>query len=84
MLLLRVSKGELPETTKPDHNSLSHRWGVEIPTYLTGITVVNKAVSGRSARSYWREGKWAAVQASLVSGDCKYGIVIVYSPAYYL
>ncbi|KAG8741254.1 hypothetical protein FRC10_003134 [Ceratobasidium sp. 414] len=44
-------------------------WGVEIPQYLTGITVLNKAVSGRSARSYWREGKWAAVQASLVSGD---------------
>ncbi|CAE6423075.1 unnamed protein product [Rhizoctonia solani] len=44
-------------------------WGVKIPTYLQDITVVNKAVSGRSARSYWREGKWAAVQASLVSGD---------------
>ncbi|KAG8726864.1 hypothetical protein FRC12_023031 [Ceratobasidium sp. 428] len=44
-------------------------WGVEIPQYLTGITVVNKAVSGRSARSYWREGKWAAVQALLKSGD---------------
>ncbi|KAG9122419.1 hypothetical protein FRC07_001208 [Ceratobasidium sp. 392] len=44
-------------------------WGVEIPQYLTGITVVNKAVSGRSARSYWREGKWSAVQALLKSGD---------------
>ncbi|CAE6419351.1 unnamed protein product [Rhizoctonia solani] len=44
-------------------------WGVKIPTYLENISVVNKAVSGRSARSYWREGKWAAVQASLVSGD---------------
>ncbi|KAJ1302492.1 hypothetical protein OPQ81_002810 [Rhizoctonia solani] len=44
-------------------------WGVKIPNYLENITVVNKAVSGRSARSYWREGKWAAVQASLTSGD---------------
>ncbi|KAG8712740.1 hypothetical protein FRC11_014319 [Ceratobasidium sp. 423] len=44
-------------------------WGVKIPDYLENITVVNKAVSGRSARSYWREGKWAAVQASLTSGD---------------
>ncbi|KAB5588828.1 GDSL-like lipase/acylhydrolase [Ceratobasidium theobromae] len=44
-------------------------WGVKIPDYLENITVVNKAVSGRSARSYWREGKWAAVQASLVAGD---------------
>ncbi|KAH7326792.1 SGNH hydrolase-type esterase domain-containing protein [Rhizoctonia solani] len=44
-------------------------WGVPISKYLTGITLVNKAVSGRSARSYWREGKWAAIQASLKSGD---------------
>ncbi|CAE6527580.1 unnamed protein product [Rhizoctonia solani] len=44
-------------------------WGVRIPDYLENITVVNKAVSGRSARSYWREGKWTAVQNSLKSGD---------------
>ncbi|CAE6454473.1 Rhamnogalacturonan acetylesterase OS=Aspergillus aculeatus GN=rha1 PE=1 SV=1 [Rhizoctonia solani AG-1 IB] len=44
-------------------------WGVKIPQYLQDITVVNKAVSGRSARSYWREGKWTAVQNSLKSGD---------------
>ncbi|KDN35393.1 hypothetical protein RSAG8_11614, partial [Rhizoctonia solani AG-8 WAC10335] len=44
-------------------------WGVKIPDYLENITVVNKAVSGRSARSYWREGKWTAVQNSLKSGD---------------
>ncbi|CEL56297.1 Rhamnogalacturonan acetylesterase OS=Aspergillus aculeatus GN=rha1 PE=1 SV=1 [Rhizoctonia solani AG-1 IB] len=44
-------------------------WGVPLNNYLTGITLVNRAVSGRSARSYWREGKWAAVQASLKSGD---------------
>jgi len=44
-------------------------WGVQFPSFTTGITVVNKAVSGRSARSYWREGKWAAVQALLTTGD---------------
>lgn len=44
-------------------------WGVYAPNYFTGLTVVNKAVSGRSARSYTREGKWAAVQALLKSGD---------------
>ncbi|CAE6460860.1 unnamed protein product [Rhizoctonia solani] len=59
-----------------DSTMASHRaaegiqgWGVKIPNYLKGITVVNKAASGRSARSYWREGKWAAVQSSLKSGD---------------
>ncbi|KAG9116351.1 hypothetical protein FRC07_007477, partial [Ceratobasidium sp. 392] len=44
-------------------------WGVPFANYLTGITLVNKAVSGRSARSYWREKKWADVQALLKSGD---------------
>ncbi|KAH8834780.1 putative rhamnogalacturonan acetyl esterase [Flagelloscypha sp. PMI_526] len=44
-------------------------WGEKIGQYLTGITIVNKAVSGRSARSYTREGKWAAVAALLKAGD---------------
>ncbi|KAH8834781.1 SGNH hydrolase-type esterase domain-containing protein [Flagelloscypha sp. PMI_526] len=44
-------------------------WGEKIGAYLTGITIVNKAVSGRSARSYTREGKWAAVAALLAKGD---------------
>ncbi|KEP47544.1 GDSL-like lipase/acylhydrolase [Rhizoctonia solani 123E] len=44
-------------------------WGVKIPDYLQNITVVNRAVSGRSARSYWREGKWTDVENSLEKGD---------------
>ncbi|CAE6354268.1 unnamed protein product [Rhizoctonia solani] len=44
-------------------------WGVPLNNYLTGVTLVNRAVSGRSARSYWREKKWADVQALLKSGD---------------
>ncbi|KDN33987.1 hypothetical protein RSAG8_12918, partial [Rhizoctonia solani AG-8 WAC10335] len=53
------------------HNSSEglQGWGVPFNNSLTGITLVNKAASGRSARSYWREGKWAAVQASLQPGD---------------
>lgn len=47
-------------------------WGVPFANYLTGITLVNRAVSGRSARSYWREKKWADVQALLKAGDCKH------------
>ncbi|KAF9520597.1 carbohydrate esterase family 12 protein [Hydnum rufescens UP504] len=44
-------------------------WGVEVGAYLQNINIINKAASGRSARSYIREGKWAAVQALLVPGD---------------
>ncbi|KAG8705308.1 hypothetical protein FRC11_009134 [Ceratobasidium sp. 423] len=44
-------------------------WGEKIPQYLQDISVVNKAIGGRSARSYWREGRWTDVQNSLKSGD---------------
>ncbi|QRW19967.1 carbohydrate esterase family 12 protein [Rhizoctonia solani] len=44
-------------------------WGEKIPQYLKDITVVNRAIGGRSARSYWREGRWTSVQNSLKAGD---------------
>ncbi|KAB5588595.1 Rhamnogalacturonan acetylesterase [Ceratobasidium theobromae] len=44
-------------------------WGVPFQRYLTGVTLVNKARSGRSARSYWRERRWAEVQSLLRKGD---------------
>lgn len=36
---------------------------------LSTLTVVNKAIGGRSARSYWDEGRFAAVAALATSGD---------------
>lgn len=33
------------------------------------INIVNKAVAGRSARSYWNEGKFQAIADLVVSGD---------------
>ncbi|CAE6479165.1 unnamed protein product [Rhizoctonia solani] len=44
-------------------------WGEKIPQYLQDITVVNRAIGGRSARSYWRENRWTDVQNSLKAGD---------------
>jgi rhamnogalacturonan acetylesterase len=35
----------------------------------TGLTVQNSAIAGRSARSFTREGRFAAVAASVTSGD---------------
>jgi len=36
---------------------------------LTGINIVNDAIAGRSARSYWNEGRFAAIADLVVAGD---------------
>ncbi|KAF7553106.1 hypothetical protein G7Z17_g3882 [Cylindrodendrum hubeiense] len=43
-------------------------WGNYIGNYLTATTV-NKAIGGRSARSYWNEGRFQEVVDLVVSGD---------------
>jgi rhamnogalacturonan acetylesterase len=43
-------------------------WGQYLSKYST-VTVVNKAIGGRSARSYWNEGRFAAVADVVKSGD---------------
>lgn len=44
-------------------------WGEYLNNFTTGATVVNKAVAGRSARSYTDEGRFDAVLALVQSGD---------------
>jgi len=44
-------------------------WGVYLPYSLTGVTVVNDAIAGRSARSYTDEGRFTTLAASVVAGD---------------
>ncbi|KXG46643.1 Esterase, SGNH hydrolase-type, subgroup [Penicillium griseofulvum] len=43
-------------------------WGEYVTPY-TSLTVSNKAVAGRSARSYTREGRFDAIAALVQSGD---------------
>jgi rhamnogalacturonan acetylesterase len=43
-------------------------WGQYLGTYST-VSVVNKAIGGRSARSYWDEGRFTAVADVVKSGD---------------
>ncbi|KAH8653800.1 SGNH hydrolase-type esterase domain-containing protein [Xylariales sp. PMI_506] len=43
-------------------------WGQYISKY-TSLTVVNEAIGGRSARSYWDEGRFATVAGLVKSGD---------------
>jgi len=44
-------------------------WGVYLPYSLTGVTVVNDAIAGRSARSYTDEGRFTTIIDEVVSGD---------------
>ncbi|KAF7527830.1 hypothetical protein G7054_g10340 [Neopestalotiopsis clavispora] len=43
-------------------------WGQYIGDYVS-ITTVNDAIGGRSARSYWDEGRFATVAAAVTTGD---------------
>lgn len=43
-------------------------WGQYIGQY-TSLTTVNQAIGGRSARSYWNEGRFATVAGLAKSGD---------------
>lgn len=45
-------------------------WGQYLGNYTT-IPVVNKAMAGRSARSYWEEDRFAAVAKLVVKGVCR-------------
>ncbi|KFY69132.1 hypothetical protein V496_00511 [Pseudogymnoascus sp. VKM F-4515 (FW-2607)] len=44
-------------------------FGVYLPNSFSGITVVNKAIGGRSARSYWNEGRFQAIADVVKAGD---------------
>jgi rhamnogalacturonan acetylesterase len=44
-------------------------WGVYLPYSLTGVTVENDAIAGRSARSYYNESRFTAIANKVVSGD---------------
>jgi lysophospholipase L1-like esterase len=46
-------------------------WGQMFPQFLVGndVKLVNKAVNGRSSKSFFTEGLWAAVKAKLKKGD---------------
>lgn len=49
-------------------NGATDGWGQYLGKYTTA-PVVNKAIAGRSARSYWEEGRFAAVANLVVAGD---------------
>tara|TARA_R110002003_G_scaffold121_29_gene10901 strand:+ start:12523 stop:13248 length:726 start_codon:yes stop_codon:yes gene_type:complete len=48
------------QTTRLSSNTYTSGWGVFFP-YSVSLTVVNKAIGGRSARSYTREGRFKEI-----------------------
>lgn len=49
-------------------NGETDGWGQYLGNYTTA-PVVNKAIAGRSARSYWEEGRFQAVADLVAEGD---------------
>ena len=54
---------------EPTTDSTLPGWGPYLESYLTGTTVVNKAIGGRSARSYTNEGRFDEITPLLTAGD---------------
>jgi rhamnogalacturonan acetylesterase len=52
-------------------NGAALGWGDHLAALFdtTRINVANRAVAGRSSRTYYNEGKWAAVLAEMKAGD---------------
>jgi len=55
-------------TMANDGGEVYKGWGTQISKYV-GLTVVNDATAGRSARSYTDEGRFASIAAVIKSGD---------------
>jgi rhamnogalacturonan acetylesterase len=56
------------DSTMAKGNGVIDGWGQYINKYVN-IGVVNKAIGGRSARSYWNEGRFQEVANLVKSGD---------------
>lgn len=54
--------------TNKGNNDGTAGWGVYLSSYIT-LSVVNKAIAGRSARSFWNEGRFAEVANVTKRGD---------------
>ncbi|CAG9947508.1 unnamed protein product [Clonostachys rosea f. rosea IK726] len=60
--------GDSTMAAKGANDGATDGWGSYIGDLLT-VSTVNKAIGGRSARSYWNEGRFQAVADLVKSGD---------------
>jgi DNA sulfur modification protein DndE len=61
--------GDSTMADKPLADNPERGWGQLFPRYLSGITVKNYAVNGRSTKSFIKEGRWDSVMKYLRKDD---------------
>ena len=66
--LFLIGDSTMADKKDPEQNP-EHGWGQMVPSLLNNIKVVNKAVNGRSSKSFIDEGRWEKVLDSLRPGD---------------
>ncbi|WP_241739499.1 rhamnogalacturonan acetylesterase [Aestuariibaculum marinum] len=64
-----IGDSTMANKKNPETNP-EHGWGQVLPNYVAdGVTVDNRAVNGRSSRSFIGEGRWDSVLETLKAGD---------------
>ncbi|WP_228852560.1 rhamnogalacturonan acetylesterase [Aegicerativicinus sediminis] len=66
--LYLIGDSTMADKKDPEQNP-EHGWGQMLPDLMENITIINKAVNGRSTKSFIDEGKWQEVLNSLKPGD---------------
>ena len=62
--------GDSTASSYPAERAPQTGWGQAFPYFVNdGVVVVNRAVSGRSTKSFIEEGKWASLLAAVRRGD---------------
>ena len=64
-----IGDSTMANKVKPDENP-EHGWGQVLPTFFNDNTIIeNRAVNGRSTKSFIAEKKWEAIYKVLKPGD---------------
>lgn len=64
-----IGDSTMANKVKPDENP-EHGWGQVLPTFFSENTIIeNRAVNGRSTKSFIAEKKWEAIYKVLKPGD---------------
>ncbi len=62
--------GDSTASDYPDERAPQAGWGQALPYFVReGVPVLNRAVSGRSTKSYIDEGKWESLVGEIRAGD---------------
>ncbi|AHG87893.1 rhamnogalacturonan acetylesterase [Gemmatirosa kalamazoonensis] len=69
IVVYMIGDSTMANKPDPEHNP-ERGWGQALPQFLDrDVTVDNRAVNGRSTKSFIAEGRWDSVRARLKKGD---------------